>query len=133
MHHGTNNDIRIIPCWSMPDRNDTKEEICTEEGATNQSKRKPNLVNTHCIFCGGTTTTESLHEFTTFNMDKVIRDMVHEMGDTDLLVKLSGGMDIVAIEGKYHSSCLTNYRYFYHSFLRTQCGSLDKCTKEILR
>ena len=35
-------------------------------------------------------------------MDKVIRDMALEMGDTDLLVKLSGGMDIVAIEGKYY-------------------------------
>ena len=55
-------------------------------------------------------------------MDKVIRDMAHEMGDTDLLVKLSGGMDIVAIEGNYHFSCLTNYCNLYHSFLRTQCG-----------
>ena len=58
-------------------------------------------------------------------MDKVIRNMANEMGDADLLMKLSGGMDIVAIEGKYHFSYLTNYRYRYRSFLRTQCGSLE--------
>ena len=40
-------------------------------------------------------------------------------------MKQSGGMDIVAIEGKYHFSCLTNYRYRYRSFLRTQCGSSE--------
>ena len=46
-------------------------------------------------------------------MDKVIRDMANGMGNTDLLVKLSGGMDSVAIEGKYHFSCLTNCRNCY--------------------
>jgi len=47
------------------------------------------------------------------------------MDDIDLLVKLSGGMDIVAIEGKYHFSRLTNYRNRYCSFLCTQCGSSE--------
>ena len=51
--------------------------------------------------------------------------MANEMGDTDLLVKLSCGMDIVAIEGKFHFSCVTNYHYHYHSFLHTQCGSSE--------
>ena len=46
-------------------------------------------------------------------MDKVIRDMANGMGNTDLLVKLSGGMDSVVIEGKYHFSCLTNCRNCY--------------------
>ena len=99
--------------------------------ATNRSKRKPNLVNTHCIFCGDTTT-ESLHKFTTFNMDKVIREMANEMGDSDLLVKLSGGIDIVAIEGKYHLSCLTSYRNRYRTFLRAQYASSQSsvCAKK---
>ena len=51
--------------------------------------------------------------------------MANEMGDTDLLVKLSGGMDSVAIEGKCNFSCLTNYCYRFHSFLHTQCGSSE--------
>ena len=55
---------------------------------------------------------ESLHEFTTFNMDKTIRNMANEMCDS----KLSGGIDLVAIEGKYHLSCLTNYRNCYCAF-----------------
>ena len=61
----------------MPDGNIHKRGNLQREGATNWSKRQPNLVNTHSTFCGGTTT-ESLHEFTTFK-DKVIRDMAHEM------------------------------------------------------
>ncbi len=92
-----------------------------EGEVTLRSKRKLNLTSTHCIFCDETTS-ESLHEFTTLNVDQVIRDMASEMGDSDLLVKLSGGIDIVAIEGKYHISCLTKYRNRYRSFLRTQCA-----------
>ena len=37
-------------------------------------------------------------------MDKTIRDMANEMCDSELLVKISGGIDLVAIEGKYHLS-----------------------------
>ena len=53
-------------------------------------------------------------------MDKAIRDMANEMSDSDMLVKMSGGVDLVAIEGKYHRSCLTNYRNRYCAFLRAQ-------------
>ena len=52
------------------------------------------------IFLCGHLTTESLHEFTTFNMDKTIRDIANEMCDSELLVNISGGSDLVAIEGK---------------------------------
>ena len=53
-------------------------------------------------------------------MDKAIRDMANEMSDSDMLVKMSGGVDLVAIEGKYHLSCLTNYRNRYRALLRAQ-------------
>ena len=56
--------------------------------------------------------------------------MANEVGDTNLVVKLSGGMDIVAIEGKYHFSCGTNYSNRYHSFLHTQCGSSESSAYE---
>ena len=42
--------------------------------------------------------------------------------NTDLLVKLSCGMNSVAIEGKFHFSCVISYHYHYRSFVHTQCG-----------
>ena len=47
----------------------------------------------------------------------------HGVYDSELLVKLSGGIDLVVIEGKYHLSCLTNYRYRYCAFSRAQSAS----------
>ena len=62
---------------------------------------------------------ESLHEYTTVNTDKSLRRMATEMLDTEILAKISGG-DLVAIEAKYHVSCLVKYRNKYRSFLRQQ-------------
>ena len=56
-------------------------------------------------------------------MDKTIRDMANEMCNSELLVKISGGIDLVAIEGKYHLSCLTNYCYRYCAFSRAQSAA----------
>ena len=53
-------------------------------------------------------------------MNKAITDMANEMSDSDMLVKMSGGVDLVSIEGKYHLTCLTNYRNRYRAFLRAQ-------------
>ena len=58
-----------------------KRKGSSDEGHTAcRPKRKPNSMSTNCIFCGDVTT-ELLHEFTTFNMDKAIRDMANEMSD----------------------------------------------------
>ena len=46
-------------------RKQSRKRKSTEGGATDRSKRTPNLVNTHSIFCGGTTS-EPLHVFITF-------------------------------------------------------------------
>ena len=35
--------------------------------------------------------------------------MAQEMCDSKMLVKISGGIDLVTIEGKYHLSCLIKY------------------------
>ncbi len=56
-------------------------------------------------------------------MDKSIKDMAREMCDSEMLVKISGGIDLVATEGKYHFSCLSNYRNRYRTFCRAQAGS----------
>ena len=45
-------------------------------------------------------TTELLPEFTTFNMNKAVRDMANEIYESDLLVKLYSGIALVAIEDK---------------------------------
>ena len=57
-------------------------------------------------------------------MDKSVKDMAREMCDSKLLVKLSGGVDLVAIEGKYHLTCLTKFRNCYRAFQRAQKDSL---------
>ena len=66
-------------------------------------------------------TSEQIHEFT-FNANKSVSQMATEMGDMDLLVKLSKG-DLVAIEAKYHLNCLSRYRNRYRSHLRAKSDS----------
>ena len=43
--------------------------------------------------------------------------MAMELDDTELLGRISGG-DCVAIEAKYHFSCLTDYRNRYRPSVR---------------
>ena len=67
-------------------------------------------------------TSEQIHKFTTFNANKSVSQMATEMGDMDLLVKLSVG-DLVAIEAKYHLNRLLRYRNCYRSHLRAKSDS----------
>ncbi len=103
-----------------------KRKRSSEEGNSTsacRSKHKPSEVHRLCIFCSNLTS-EELHEFTTFNIDKkTIRDMASEMWDSELLIRLAGGIDLVAAEKKYHLSCLTKYRNRYRSFVRSQSAS----------
>ena len=101
----------------------SKRKRATEGNVTCKLKCHSSAINILCILCGHLTT-DSLHEFTT-----TIRDMANEMCDSELQVKVSGGIDLVAIEGKYHLSCLTNYRYRYCAFSHAQSAS---CQSSIL-
>ena len=94
----------------------SKRKRASEGNVACRLKRHSSAINKLCIFCDHLTT-ESLHEF------KNIRDMANEMCDSELLVKTSGGIDLVAIEGKYHLSGLTNYRYRYCAFSRAPSAS----------
>ena len=76
---------------------------------------------TVCIICESETS-EKLHEITTFNMDKSVKDWQGRC-DSKLLVKLSGGVDLVLIEGKYHLMCLTKFRNCYRAFQHAQKDS----------
>ena len=60
-----------------------------------------------CFFCSKPETNEKLHEVSTFQVDFRVRKCAHELQDEDLLAKLSAG-DLIALEAKYHTRCLTN-------------------------
>ncbi len=93
-------------------------------------KRRCNSVQQNvCLFCDSSS--GNLHEFTTLSADKSIKSMASEMNDTDMLVKLADG-DLVAIEAKYHLSCLTKYRNQYRGYVQsciTSCSSASEDQK----
>ena len=55
--------------------------------------------------------------------------MATEMQDTSLISQISGG-DFVAIEAKYHRSCLTAYKNRYQSANRDACSTRHATTEE---
>ena len=93
------------------------EEMCPPK---RRSTKKPEGNKVMYIFCE--TSSESLHEFTTFNANKSVNQMATAMCYNDLLAKLSGG-DLVALEAKYHFNCLSNYRNRYRAHLRASASS----------
>ena len=66
-------------------------------------------------------TSEHLHDCTTFNSDVSVNVMATQMSDTKLLGKLEGG-DPVALEAKYHFTCLTKFRNQYRLHIRSDAG-----------
>ncbi|KAJ3595936.1 hypothetical protein NHX12_002345 [Muraenolepis orangiensis] len=64
---------------------------------------------TSCFFCGKSGT-ETLHEVATFQVDTRVRKCAAQVGDNELMARLSMG-DMVALEAKYHSKCLLALYY----------------------
>ncbi|XP_072178978.1 uncharacterized protein [Diadema setosum] len=58
-----------------------------------------------CFFCSKPAGNAGLHHAATTEIDKNVRKCAIELGDAELLAKLSAG-DMVAIEAKYHRNCL---------------------------
>ena len=58
-----------------------------------------------CFFCEEEG--ENLHRVMTFNSDAKVHQCAEIVKDTSLLAKLAGS-DMIALESKYHSNCLTN-------------------------
>ena len=58
-----------------------------------------------CFFCENPAGSDGLHEVSTFQVDKRVRECATLVEDTILLGKLSMG-DMIALEAKYHSKCL---------------------------
>ena len=62
-----------------------------------------------CFFCGESDT-ETLHGVATYQVDTRVRKCAAQVGDNELLARLSMG-DMVALEAKYHSKCLLALYY----------------------
>ncbi|KAK3870103.1 hypothetical protein Pcinc_024634 [Petrolisthes cinctipes] len=57
-----------------------------------------------CFFCRQPGV-ETLHDATTFKLDQRVRQCATQIGDHELLTRLSMG-DMRALDAKYHSKCL---------------------------
>ena len=90
-----------------------------------RSKRR-SCSKSACIFCD--VDSGQLHNCSTMELDKELREMATELQDSLLLSKISGG-DIIAIEAKYHINCLVSYKNRYRSFQRA-CASHFRSTEE---
>ena len=97
-------------------RAERKRELTLDDpgSATDEKRRKDRqiLPKSSCIFCGKED--GHLHEFRTLDADANIRRMATDLQDTALLAKISGG-DLIAIEAKYHLTCLTELRNRHRS------------------
>ena len=93
------------------------------------SKRKA-LDIQQCFFCEKGEEENDLHEVSTFDADKNIRDMITELNDTVLMTRIVGS-DLMAIEAKYHMTCLTKLRNRYRSFTRMSVQVHENIDKQM--
>ena len=97
-----------------------------DEGAASIRRSKRQSLESKpesCIICASVTS-EKMHEYSTKKTELNLRTMAIELDDTDLLGRISGG-DCVAIEARYHFSCLTDYRNRYRSSVREKTREID--------
>lgn len=90
--------------------------------------RRQSLNKSVCIFCedeGG-----KLHQFSTLQSDASLRFMAKDLQDTSLLAKIEGG-DLIALEAKYHLSCLVTYRNRHRSHVRERQSSSRESLEKI--
>ncbi len=87
-------------------------------GATKQSE------NT-CFLCSDSTNVGPLHNVSTFETDKRIRECALQIQDTVLLAKLSAG-DLISQEAAYHAKCLAT---LYKKTAKLMEGSTDAETR----
>ena len=60
----------------------------------------------NCFFCGERDCEEKLHRCEKFDVNKMLRKISHELGNTAIMEKLGEG-DMIAREAMYHAKCLT--------------------------
>ena len=69
-----------------------------------------------CFFCEKGKQENVLHEVSTFGADESIRNMITQINDTQVMTKIVGP-DLIAMEAKYHLTCLVNLRNRYRSLI----------------
>ena len=96
--------------------------------AKRKCSRRQSLDKNVCIFCEYAS--GRLHQFSTLQSHAGIRMMAKDLRDASLLAKIDGG-DLIALEAKYHLSCLATLRNRHRSHVRgVQSASEDSFEKE---
>ena len=94
---------------SRAEKRKLSEEDC--EPAVNPAKKYICRNVSHapdiCFFGKKPTTSESLHEVSTYSLETRVRKCAHDLRDERLLAILSAG-DMIAQDAKYHSCCLVS-------------------------
>ena len=93
-----------------------KRKLAKVENERRLCKRKC-LDAEKCIFCEQEHEIENLSSVQTFEEDSNTRTMATGLLDVEIMARISGG-DMIAIEAKYHLSCLTKLRNRHRSFQR---------------
>lgn len=85
-----------------------KPNVKTSPSAITTRSRhdKVDLTEAACFLCNEPAGSATLHVACTQDIDVKVRKCAMELEDTDLLTKLAPG-DMVALEAKYHTKCLT--------------------------
>ena len=83
----------------------------------NQHIKRQVLDVEKCLFCEKGSGEYDLHEVSTLQADKNIREMITELNDTKLMTRIVAG-DLIALEAKYHLPCLVSLRNRYRSHTR---------------
>ena len=81
-------------------------KICAPAVTTRSRHDKVDLTEAVCFLCNEPAGSATLHRACTHDIDVKVRKCAMELEDTDLLAKLAPG-DMVALEAKYHTKCLT--------------------------
>ena len=95
-----------------------------------QPKRKKRDIEL-CLFCRTGLENGCLNSCSTFNIDQNIKKMAQALGDNDLLSKLEGGTDLIAMESKYHKVCYTNFGNRHRAWERKSSGLKTSRESEI--
>ena len=80
-----------------------------------------------CIFCEEDG--DKLHQFSTLQSDTSVQSMARDLQDVSLLSKIEGG-DLIALEAKYHLSCLVKLCNRHRSYLREIQNASSKYHEE---
>ena len=99
---------------------------------TRSTNETVDLKDAICIFCDQPAGSEGLHNASTYKIDKRVRQHLLDLQDTVLLAKLAAA-DMIAIEAKYHKSCLTALYNRARAVASStsgndQCNNLHSCS-----